>query len=69
MKTKKTNNLVNLVIEQKHYGLTAKAYPRGKEYVVTRASANRLMDICNSGYSVYHYTEDGMVGLEIMRNG
>jgi hypothetical protein len=63
----KTNNLV---IEQKYYGWTATAYPRGKEYRLTQASGNRLMGICNSDsdYNVYHFTEDGEVGLEIMRN-
>ena len=65
MKTKR------ILIEQKYYGWTASAYPSRKTYILTQASGNRLMGICNSDsdYNVFHFTEDGKVGLEIHRNG
>ena len=58
-------------VKQRYDRWQADGYPSRKTYNVTEASGNRLMGICNSDsdYNVYHYAEDGKVGLEIIRNG
>ena len=65
MKTKR------IVIEQRYERWTAHAYPRDKEYILTQASGNRLMGICNSDsdFNVYHFSDGAGISLEIHRNG
>ena len=64
MKTKR------IVIEQKYERWTASAFPSRKTYVLTPASGNRLMGICNSDsdFNVYHFSDGAGIALEIHRN-